>query len=1059
MLPIYSRQNSTPAQQRSDLKLFKSKSGKDKNKQGSAAAAAAAVALCKVPAALLAFAFLGVFCLLTFSQEAVVLSEATAEFKANIPVQRETDDHRTRTTSTGTGSASSLVDSKVQSQQQQQQKDKLSLEQWQQVQKSTVSMEEHSTMECKPLLPSSKNTNSTSKHTSAASSMALMVWAYDGPPDSQRLHDTIASFPKGTKVQLLCGSTACLERANRIRMTEQNACLEISRLNVAELAHDTPLATWADHHVLAKLLSGHHYEYHLQVAMQLAVLWKFGGVLLQPGVKYQAGQLDTADNANADALIGTCEGGSIAQAAPLLGGLWGLSSASPKSPSVQTMIENFLKAYRWDKPIRERYNQGTWPLDWSFEGLSASKSSKNKIKLGAACPDREFVDGHGGPEKYFGTLNYDERHKYLIKALNNHGMNLGDETQGLAGIQALPRLDAFVERDRLEMVKFADASTPPLVQQNATIPDDGRRVQVFFNAWWGTPTMTWPPPQYIDPISLSMHFQPRPEIQNKVMELPEQESDAIIPETPSWIKRAVNSVHHFFVKDEQNAPFQLPSVAPYLRSQAPIGARDTKTLKFLRDNGVQALFSACMTMTLSLPKVKRDGSVLIVDVNATNQLQGLVPDSVLEGSTFMTQKLLGDDADDKVLRFALAFERLLAYSRARLVITNRLHVAMPCVALGTPVIFVHGKSLPGGGGNRMDGLDVFMHQMREGEPLPADFNWEDPPVNPRGDDFKKQVKRIQQLATCHSGIADSSRKFGVMPADWTAGEERQVCTRESAWTANPNAIHIATSIDANFFELVFPSWVNALAKSNPDEPLVLYILTVRLSEKQRCLLRLMVLKMLPNAEVFTIPTSVAEFEKSYATRKRGHISIATQARLLMPSILPCVRKLLWLDLDAFVVGPIRRAWNEPTGKCGIAARSSIVPYMGHSKKYYPSLAKWHDDYGKSFNAGVMVVDLQQLRESQFEEKIVRYWASELGANDQVTFNIACNATHAELDPSLNVFQGQKAEYTPDRSEWIIAHFQSSKKPWSDGWDESWSSPEFWQTWEDTKMTFEQVLDL
>lgn len=532
-----------------------------------------------------------------------------------------------------------------------------------------------------------------------------------------------------------------------------------------------------------------------------------------------------------------------------------------------------------------------------------------------------------------------------------------------------------------------------------------------------------------------------------------------VPETPSWIKRTINSIHHFFVKDKKNIPFKFVPIAPYLKSQAPIGARDTKTLAFLRENGIQALFSACMTMTLSLPKMKRDGSVLIVDVDAEKQLKGLVPDSVLDKSIFLTQKLLGQDADDNVLRFVLAFERLLAYSRARLVITNRLHVAMPCVALGTPVIFVHGKTLPGGGGNRMDGLDVFMHQMKEEEPLPADFNWEDPPINPRGDDFKKQVKRIQQLATCHSGISDSSRKFGVMPADWTAGEEDQVCTRESAWSANPDAIHIATSIDANFFELVFPSWVNALSKSNPEEPLVLYILTVKLSEKQRCLLRLMVLKMLPNAKVFTIPTNVAEFEQSYNTRKRGHISIATQARLLMPSILPCVRKLLWLDLDAFVVGPIRRAWNEPTGKCGITARSSVVPYMGHYKKYHPTLATWHEDYGKSFNAGVMIIDLQQLRDMKFEEEIVRYWAAELGANDQVTFNVACNASHAELNPIYNVFQGQKAEYTPARSEWIISHFQSSKKPWSDGWDESWSSLDFWQTWEENKMTFEQVLDL
>jgi lipopolysaccharide biosynthesis glycosyltransferase len=125
-----------------------------------------------------------------------------------------------------------------------------------------------------------------------------------------------------------------------------------------------------------------------------------------------------------------------------------------------------------------------------------------------------------------------------------------------------------------------------------------------------------------------------------------------------------------------------------------------------------------------------------------------------------------------------------------------------------------------------------------------------------------------------------------------------------------------------------------------------------------------------------------------------------------------VRKLFWIDLDAFVVGPIRKTWNEPTGACGIMARSSIVDYMHQNQNYHPALKTWHDDYGKSFNAGVMLIDLQHLREMEFEEKIVRYWAAEIGANDQVTFNIACNATHGELDPRLNVFQGTALDDTP-----------------------------------------------
>ncbi len=957
----------------------------------------------KLRATLLAFASIGIFHMLRFFYETALISQGSMGLIGAKYFQKEIDSDQFKTSD----------DRKMHARSTQSTMCRLRQEQLHHAQTAEEELETLLAAECAAL-----------KSFGGTSVDALMVWAYDEPPDIQRLQNSISSFPNETSVHLWCGSTVCMQRANRIRMMEHKICLQISRLNVQELSQDTPLSTWAEHHVLAKLLSGHYYEHHLQVAMQLAAVWKTGGVLLQPGVRYDAKKIGTSH------VIGTCDG-SIAQTPPAFGGLWGLFQ--PKESSVvYGMIEHFLHTFRWEKPIRQRYNPETWPVLVNLEGLLDAPSVTRSFRK--ACPNKNFVDGYGGPSKYYATLNYDLRHKYLIDVQKNYGMNLGDETQGLAGIQMLPRLDAFVERDDIEAVKFIDRSTASLFEGNASHPDDGRRVEIFFNAWWGTSSMTWPPPTYINPIMISMHIQPG--ISKVFQEIPP--SSSLLP---------TNST------DQLSSE---PPVAPYLKSQSPIGARDTKTLKFFRESGVQAFFSACMTMTLSLPNNERDNTVLIVDVDIDKQLKGVIPKSILRRSIFLTQKLMDDDADDSVLRFVLAFERLVQYSRARLVFTNRLHVAMPCVALKTPVVFVHGKTLPGGGGNRMDGLDVFMHQLKENETLPADFDWDDPPPNPMADAFKKQVSRIKQLSICHLGISESSRKFSLMPANWNVGLEDKVCTVESGWTQKPNAIHIATSIDANFFEQVFPSWIHAISKSNQNETLVIYILTVNLSEKQRCLLRLMALKLLPNAKIFTIPADVGYFEESYNAGKIRHVSVATQARLLLPSILPCVYRLVWIDLDAFIVGPIREVWNQPTGKCGIAARSSIVNFMSAYRKKYPMLASWNEVYGKSFNAGVMVVDLERLRETHFEANIVQYWAVELGTNDQVTFNLACNSSHTELNAKMNVFQHVSPSNTPNQSEWIIVHFQGSKKPWV---EESIELSEFGSLWDDIKITFEQVLDM
>ncbi|KAL7477764.1 hypothetical protein ACHAW6_003561 [Cyclotella cf. meneghiniana] len=380
-------------------------------------------------------------------------------------------------------------------------------------------------------------------------------------------------------------------------------------------------------------------------------------------------------------------------------------------------MNKFLKAYKWDKSVQSRYDPTQWPIKVDWEG---SASSINKIAMDShECSHNmsRFKDGHGGAATYYGTLNYDERHKYLVRKKNIHGMNLGDETQGLAGIQMLPRLDAFVERDRIEMVTFANSSTPRLHPES--LEDDGRRVIVFFNAWWGTTDMTWPPPAYIEPVSLSMHIQPASVIRDKFMEV----SNSIVEDSRgnSLSKKKV------FRKLQKGDTRSLKFIAPYLKSQEPIGARDTPTLEFFRENGIQSIFTACLTMTLSLPTIERDDSILVVDVNVKDQLKGVVPHEILQNATFLSQKLLGDEAEDNVHRFILAFERLFVYSRARLVFTSRLHVALPCVALGTPVVFVHGKSLPGGGGNRMDGLDVYMHQINKKDtPFPENFDWANP---------------------------------------------------------------------------------------------------------------------------------------------------------------------------------------------------------------------------------------------------------------------------------------------------------------------------------------------
>lgn len=126
----------------------------------------------------------------------------------------------------------------------------------------------------------------------------------------------------------------------------------------------------------------------------------------------------------------------------------------------------------------------------------------------------------------------------------------------------------------------------------------------------------------------------------------------------------------------------------YLRSQAPIGCRDLHTAEQLADAGVDAHWTGCLTLFLGealqrRPPREREG-VLFVDVPA--EVEARIPPAVtaraVRLSTFPAPSLVGRPLD----RFAAVARLLDRLARAELVVTRRLHVALPAASVGTPVV-------------------------------------------------------------------------------------------------------------------------------------------------------------------------------------------------------------------------------------------------------------------------------------------------------------------------------------------------------------------------------------
>lgn len=163
-----------------------------------------------------------------------------------------------------------------------------------------------------------------------------------------------------------------------------------------------------------------------------------------------------------------------------------------------------------------------------------------------------------------------------------------------------------------------------------------------------------------------------------------------------------------------------------LKEIEPIGCRDLSTVKFLESQGIKAYFSSCLTTTLD-KKYKYDGErsgVIYSDVDWLLKPGKLFPLNRWIKRTRICNRLksfLNVYSNEPVSmishiapinlthnqRFEIAEDLINQYAKAKLVITSRIHAALPCIALGTPVILVveHYDNL------RYQGLDDFLNHV------------------------------------------------------------------------------------------------------------------------------------------------------------------------------------------------------------------------------------------------------------------------------------------------------------------------------------------------------------
>lgn len=307
--------------------------------------------------------------------------------------------------------------------------------------------------------------------------------------------------------------------------------------------------------------------------------------------------------------------------------------------------------------------------------------------------------------------------------------NIGDYIQSVAQEQFWDKVDCYVEREELNSIHSNEV------------------INVIMNGWYMWKPQNFPPSNCINPLFVSIHINPK-------------------CSTVFFSERTI----------------------AYLKRYEPIGARDKGTQILLEQHGIDSYYSSCLTLTLGLkyktdyrtdkiyfvdPYIFRKESPKLIarsilksfahlikhyrkahklankiDYNITRIsnysrwidkhlcmatfyeiYSKIFSDDLLFSADFITHNVDNKATDDEKMNQARKFIKM--YAGAKMVITSRIHAALPCLGVETPVIFIPSIGLDSTRENagRFDGIEEMFNVIR----------WENDKLLIKSNEIKNQL--------------------------------------------------------------------------------------------------------------------------------------------------------------------------------------------------------------------------------------------------------------------------------------------------------------------------------
>lgn len=162
---------------------------------------------------------------------------------------------------------------------------------------------------------------------------------------------------------------------------------------------------------------------------------------------------------------------------------------------------------------------------------------------------------------------------------------------------------------------------------------------------------------------------------------------------------------------------------------------------------------------------------------------------------------------------------------------------------------------------------------------------------------------------------------------------------------------------------------------------------------------------------------------------RDYYTKTTYFRLFLPELYPQYDKVLYLDSDIIVLEDIANLYNTDIGNNLVGAIPDDIIQNGKVFQEYVEKVVGVASYKKYFNAGIIIMNLNELRKFKFEEKFLYLLATIKFsvAQDQDYLNRICKGRVTYIENSWNVMPAPGRN--KKNEELKLIHYNLTYKPW------------------------------